>query len=93
MIEIYDDKNKAQKRADDIHAWLSKHREGYKAEKWCDVEQGKSDRGEFYVKVPPDFEKLNEKIEEKDKLKVSKDAKRQVDKLPEDWITVKDIKK
>jgi hypothetical protein len=87
MIEIYDDKNKAQKRADDIHVWLLKYREGYKADKWCDVEQRKSDGGEFYVKVPPDFEKLNEKITEKDKLKVSKDAIKQLDKLPDNWRT------
>lgn len=89
MILIFDNKAKAQKYADDIHAWLIKNREGYKAERWCDIEWGKSARGhEYYVKVPPDYEVLNLKLEAKDRLTVSKDAKKQLDKLPDNWRTI-----
>jgi hypothetical protein len=47
------------------------------------VEEGKSDKGEYYVKVPPDYEKLN--LKAKDKLTISKDCVKTLEKLPVDW--------
>jgi len=85
MITFFNDKAKAQKYADEIHIWLQKNREGYNAEKWCDVETGKSDKGEYYVKVPPDYEVLNVKLSTKDKLQISKECISIADKLPTDW--------
>ena len=89
-ITIFDDKVKAQTYADQIHAWLIKNRQGYNAERWCDVELGKSDKTvEYYVKVPPDYEVLNGKISKpEERLEVSKDAVRIVDRLPDDWKTI-----
>lgn len=87
MIAIFNDKAKAQKYADEILIWLKKNRKDYNAERWCDIEAGKSDAGEeYYVKVPPDYEVLNEKISKPvDKLTVSKEAVQTVDKLPVNW--------
>ena len=91
MITIFTDKIKAQAYADLIHNWLIKNRKDYNAERWSNVEDMVSDKGENYVEVPSDYEILNAKIEPKDRLTISEDATSIVEKLPEDWKTIEDI--
>ena len=91
MITIFTDKTKAQSYADLIHLWLIKNRKDYNAERWSDVEVMKSDKGEYYVKIPPDYGILNAKIDIKDRLTISKEAISTVEKLPDDWKTIEDI--
>lgn len=95
MIAIFTDKAKAQAYSDLIHQWLIKNRKDYNAVKWSDVEINKSDKAvEYYVKVPYDYEILNAKILlSKDRLTISKDATKTVEKLPTDWTTTKAIVK
>jgi hypothetical protein len=90
MIAIFDNKGKALAYSALIHAWLIKNRPGYKASKWSDIDMSKSDiSNEWYVKVPPDYETLNAGIAKaEDKLTISKDAIRQLDKLPDNWRTI-----
>lgn len=89
ILAIFDNKDKAQTYADQIHTWLIKNRKDYRAEKWCDIELCKNEAGlQYYIKVPPDYEVLNEKIvKSEDKLQVSKDAIMTVSKLPDNWRT------
>jgi hypothetical protein len=91
MILIFDNKGKAIAYSALIHAWLIKNREGYNASKWCDIDLSKSDTAnEWYVKVPPDYESLNAGMAKaEDKLTVSKEAIKTLDKLPKDWIKTK----
>jgi len=91
MITIFNDRKKAFDYSNIIHEWLKKNRKGYNAERWSDIDLSKSDKvEEYYVKVPPDYEKLNEKLSAKDKLIVSKDAIRTCEKLPVDWKTIEE---
>ena len=92
-LAIFTDLIKAQAYSDQIHEWLKKNRKDYTAECWSKVDEGGADKvAEWYVKVPPDYEALNAKIVlTSDKLEVSKDAVRIVEKLPVDWKTVEVI--
>jgi hypothetical protein len=89
MILIFDNKGKAQSYAQMIHIWLMKNRKGYKAEKWCDIDESKSDiANEWCVKIPDDYEVLNKGIAKaEDRLTISKGAIRQLNKLPDNWRT------
>jgi len=91
MITIFNDRKKALDYSNIIHEWLKKNRKGYNAERWSDIDLSKSDKAEeYYVKVPPDYEKLNEKLSGKNKLIVSKDAIRTCEKLPQDWKNIEE---
>jgi hypothetical protein len=84
MIAIFTDIKKSEEFSDTIHKWLLKNRKDYQAERWSDVLSMESDTKEYYVKIPPDYEVLNAKIELKEKL-ILPTAKSFVDKLPDNW--------
>jgi hypothetical protein len=90
-IVIYEDKELALKYADDIHKWLLKNRKGYNAEQWTNVDfMADKTATKFYVKVPPDYEKLNSKITKpEEKLTIPDKDVTVVDKMPNDWAAEK----
>ena len=85
QLVIFTDKIKAQAYSDKIHEWLKVNRKDYKADRWCNVEETKDETGlKFYVKVPSDYEVLNEKMPIKDRLTLPTKAVI-AEKLPVDW--------
>lgn len=85
QLVIFTDKIKAQAYSDKIHEWLKVNRKDYKADRWCNVEETKDETGlKFYVKVPSDYEVLNEKMPIKDRLTLPTKAVI-AEKLPADW--------
>lgn len=87
MILNYTNKGQAQAQLAFIHSWLKKNREGYNAERWADIDSCADETGtKWYVKLPPDYEVLNGKLKEADKLKVPQGPEKR-DKLPDNWRT------
>ena len=84
-LAIFTDSRTAQAYSDSIHQWLIKNRKDYKADRWSNVEETKDETGlKFYVKVPSDYEVLNEKMPIKDRLTLPTKAVI-AEKLPVDW--------
>ena len=85
QLVIFTDKIKAQAYSDKIHEWLKVNRKDYRADRWSYVEETKDETGlKFYVKVPSDYEVLNEKMPIKDRLTLPTKAVI-AEKLPADW--------
>ncbi|OQB04058.1 MAG: hypothetical protein BWY21_02104 [Parcubacteria group bacterium ADurb.Bin216] len=85
QLVIFTDKIKAQAYSDKIHEWLKVNRKDYRADRWSNVEETKDETGlKFYVKVPSDYEVLNEKMPIKDRLTLPTKAVI-AEKLPADW--------
>ena len=85
QLLIFSESKTAQAYSDKIHEWLKVNRKDYRADRWSNVEETKDETGlKFYVKVPSDYEVLNEKMPIKDRLTLPTKAVI-AEKLPVDW--------
>lgn len=80
MIAIFNNKKDADDYSAAIHAHLITNRPGYNAERWSNTNKHK-DKNEFGVKLPPDLDKLEVKMD----AKALEKSIRQDEKYADDW--------
>ena len=84
MIAIFSSQKAADDFSKEIHDWLTKNRGRYNAERWTYT--NKADKtNQWAVKIPSDFESLNEKLAPENRLLKAIGIVDEIAKYPVNW--------